>query len=211
MQTIQGALAREPWNPTLPHKSRGVVDVILGNLWTVWFRDHAIPKNGHAVGMPGIVSWPSIGARTSVLLGPSQKSVRLHLLGLYVMSSLGNTNGSLPPEPEGQPDDPVKDTPDDLRGEFVPVHQVRLCPCARKRTEITHASNWGPRVIGIKRGAWKRMVDTVLWYNERPMATARFPGRNSTKKNTYIYIPWGFDGVTLTWEIITQERSDARA
>lgn len=99
------------------------------------------------------------------------------------MSNLGRTNGSLPPEPEGQPDDPMKDTPDDLRGEFVPVNQALLCLCAQEKAGITHISNWGPKEIGIKRGAWKRMVDAVVWYNERPRATARFPGKNSTKND----------------------------
>lgn len=37
------------------------------------------------------------------------------------MCGLGHTNGSLPPEPEGQPDDPVKNTPDYFGSQFVPV------------------------------------------------------------------------------------------
>lgn len=122
----------------------------------------------------------------SILPGLSRKPTRLHLLGFYAMRNLGHTNGSLPPEPKGQPDDPVKDTPDDLGGEFIPVNQVRLCSYARKKVKTAHASNWGPKVIGIKRGAWKRMVVTVVWYNERPMATARFPGRNSAKFDVFL-------------------------
>lgn len=30
-----------------------------------------------------------------------------------------------------------------------------------KKTEIAYASNWGPKVAGMKRGAWNRIVDTV--------------------------------------------------
>jgi hypothetical protein len=57
------------------------------------------------------------------------------------MNNLNGANGSLPPEPEGHPDEPVKDTPDDLGGEFITVNQVWLYPCAQKKAEITHASN----------------------------------------------------------------------
>jgi len=38
---------------------------------------------------------------------------------LDVTSILGNADCSLPPDPEGEPEDPVKDTPDDLGGEFI--------------------------------------------------------------------------------------------
>jgi len=31
----------------------------------------------------------------------------------------------------------------------------------------------------MKRGDWKSTIDTTLWYTQRPMARARFPGRNS--------------------------------
>lgn len=99
------------------------------------------------------------------------------------MGNLDHTDSGLPPESKGQPDHTVKDTPGDLGGEFIPVNQLWLYQCAGKKAEITYASYWGPNDIGINRGAWKRMVDTVVWYNERPMATARFPGRNSTKND----------------------------
>ena len=58
--------------------------------------------------------------------GLLQTSVGLHLLNLNVTSVLGHTNGSLPPEPEGQPDNPVKDTPDDFGGESVAANRVEL-------------------------------------------------------------------------------------
>ena len=75
----------------------------------------------------------------------------------------------------------MKDTPDDLGGELVAANRIQLHTAAQRKTEITYASNWGPKVVGMKRGAWKRTVDTVVWYSERPMATARFPGRNSAR------------------------------
>jgi len=68
-------------------------------------------------------------------------SVGLHLLNLNVTSVLGHANGSLPPEPEGHPDNPVKDTPDDLGGEPVAVNRIQLHAGIRRKAKITHASN----------------------------------------------------------------------
>lgn len=47
------------------------------------------------------------------------------------------------------------------------------------RERRTDASKKEPSVNGMKRGAWKSIVDNILWYTQRPMARARFPGRNS--------------------------------
>jgi hypothetical protein len=33
----------------------------------------------------------------------------------------------------------------------------------------------------MKRGAWNRIVDATLWYTQRPIASARLPGRNSAR------------------------------
>jgi len=81
---------------------------------------------------------------------------------LDVTSILGNADCSLPPDPEGEPEDPVKDTPDDLGGEFITVNRVQLNIGAQREAKITYASNSGPKVVGMKRGAWKRTVDTVV-------------------------------------------------
>ena len=93
--------------------------------------------------------------------GLLQTSIGLRLLCPNVTNVLSHPNRSLPPEPESQPEDPVKATPDDLGGEFVAVNQIQLYTGVRNEAEITYASNWGPRVAGMKRGAWKRTVDTV--------------------------------------------------
>ena len=94
--------------------------------------------------------------------GLLQTSVGLHLLNLNVTSVLGHTKGNLAPEPKGHPENPVKDTPDDLGGEFVTVNRVQLYTGTQRKARVTYASNWGPKVVGIKRGAWKRTVDTVV-------------------------------------------------
>ena len=69
-----------------------------------------------------------------------QKPIGSQLLNLNATSVLSHPNGSLPPEPEGQPDDPMKDTPDDLGGEFVAVNRIWLRTAARHKTKITYAS-----------------------------------------------------------------------
>lgn len=63
------------------------------------------------------------------------------LLDLDVASVLGHANGSLPPEPEGQPDDPVEDTPNDLGGKFIAVNRIQLYTATRQKANTTYASN----------------------------------------------------------------------
>lgn len=50
--------------------------------------------------------------------------MELHLLGLDVASVWTHANSRLPPEPEGQPDGPMQDTPDDLWGELIAVNRI---------------------------------------------------------------------------------------
>ena len=41
---------------------------------------------------------------------------------------------------------------------------------------IAHLSAMVPRVKGMKRGAWHRTVDVIIWYTINMRTTARFPG-----------------------------------
>ena len=60
-----------------------------------------------------------------------QNPIELRLLNLNVANILSHANSSLPPESEGQPEDSVKDTPGDFRGELVAVNRrIQLHPVA---------------------------------------------------------------------------------
>ena len=139
----------------IPNKNGGVVDVTLSNLQGFWFQGHASEKRTRVAETP--VSPISIDARALY-----KTPILLHLLNLNVTSVLSHTDSSLPPESERQPQDPVKDTPGDLGGEFVAVNRVRLHAATQRESKVTYASNCGPKVVGMKRGAWKRIVDTVV-------------------------------------------------
>lgn len=51
----------------------------------------------------------------------------------------------------------------------------------------TYDSAKSPKVWGMKRGVWKRMVEAIQWYTVRPIATARLPGRNSVTHASVIF------------------------
>jgi hypothetical protein len=43
----------------------------------------------------------------------------------------------------------------------------------------THDSAVAPKVCGMKRGLWIRIVEAMVWYRHRQIEKARLPGRKS--------------------------------
>jgi hypothetical protein len=68
------------------------------------------------------------------------------------------------------------------KGQFIrqkKEKKKRGCSKGRRGHEIVliaHLSAILPRVVGMKRGAWHRTVEVIMWYTMNMMATARFPG-----------------------------------
>ena len=73
--------------------------------------------------------------------------------------------------------------PEDFGSKFVPAYYKNARLSYSLISDVgeskAYASKTVPSEWGIKRGAWKRMVDTIQWYTVRPIANARLPGSHS--------------------------------
>ena len=80
--------------------------------------------------------------------------------------------------------------PEDFGSKFVPAYYKNARLSYSLISDVgeskAYASKTVPSEWGIKRGAWKRMVDTIQWYTVRPIANARLPGSHSAML-TYPY------------------------
>lgn len=83
--------------------------------------------------------------------------------------------------------------PEDFGSKFVPAYYKNARLSYSLISDVgeskAYASKTVPSEWGIKRGAWKRMVDTIQWYTVRPIANARLPGSHSAKTGKrYVHI-----------------------
>ena len=112
--------------------------------------------------------------------GRCEVSLSLQHLGAHRCSNL---DSRLPPNREAEPGEAVEAPPDVLWCGVEPADRTRQSFPYEPDEGSTYDSANAPNECGINRGALKRTVEHVTWYIQRPMANARFPGRNSTSEH----------------------------